>query len=67
MNQQNRRTPGKNSTTGYLGVSKTGSGKYRAELSLKKKRVHIGSFDTPEIAYAAYVDAKRQLHMGNTL
>lgn len=65
-NAQNIRRPRKNNRCGFLGVVRSGS-KYRAQVCLKGKNVHLGSFDTPERASAAYVAAKRQFHQGSTI
>jgi hypothetical protein len=60
-NSRNSVTP-KNSTTNFKGVSKQGS-KYRAYVSVNRRQIHLGRFDTAEEAYAAYVTAARQ-HFG---
>lgn len=67
-NMENQRSPRSDNTTGFLGVTteKT-TGKLRASIMVKGKRKHLGLFETPELAHAAYVSAKRQLHAGNTL
>lgn len=43
----------KNSKTGIKGVSLTRTGKYRAYLTIKRKQIHLGLFDTPEEAAQA--------------
>ena len=43
------------------GVSKTSSGKFRAQIQLGGKTRYIGTFDTPEQASAAYVSVKKDL------
>jgi hypothetical protein len=43
------------------------AGKFCARLSLGGERLFLGHFDTAELAYAAYLSAKRRLHAGNTL
>lgn len=65
-NIQNQRKPSKRSTTGVLGVHMH-QGKFRAALTVDRKRIHIGMYETKEAAYAAYLDAKRRLHPGCTL
>jgi hypothetical protein len=47
------------SATGYRGVSKKRSGKYRASMELNGKHVHLGTFNTPEEASLAYQAAVR--------
>jgi hypothetical protein len=69
VNCQNRRSPSKSSSTGYLGVTATGSKSkpFRAQLTVAGRNVYVGVFDTPEAAHAAYVERKRQVHEGCTL
>jgi len=50
-----------NSSTGYTGVYKE-SNKYRAVISINKKSVHIGMFDTPEEAALAYNKVSKELY-----
>jgi hypothetical protein len=66
FNMQNKRKPHKNSSTGYLGVS-VQDGKFRARIRVDGKNRCLGLHGTAEDAYAAYVEAKRRLHEGNTL
>lgn len=61
QNQQNRRSPYKNNTTGKLGVCKIGP-KFEARISIERTVVRIGMYDTVEEAHAAYVKVKRELH-----
>lgn len=65
-NSENRRIPSKRSSTGVLGVIKHGD-RFRVRLTVNKKGVHIGVFDSAELAYEAYLVAKRQYHSGCTL
>ena len=53
-----------NNTSGYTGVSKLKSGRYRANIKFKCKQYHLGVFDTPEEASAAYKAAKKKLYDG---
>jgi len=66
INAQNQRSAHKNSQTGLLGVNRIGK-RYMARLALNGNRLYLGTHDTPEAAYTAYLDAKRILHPGNTL
>jgi hypothetical protein len=66
INAQNLRSPRKDNTTGFLGVQMC-FGKFKAVIRVKPKRYDLGVFSTPEEAYAAYLNAKRMLHEGNTL
>ena len=42
-------------------------GKYKAQITLNKKNIHIGRYDTEQEAHQAYVKAKREMHEGATL
>ena len=46
-------SPHKNSKIGLMGVQKHGE-RYRARTNYKRKRIHIGVFDTAELAHEAY-------------
>lgn len=63
INAQNRHRPQKNNKTGVLGVSQM-NGRFRASITLKRTKKFLGMFDTAEEAYAAYVKAKRSIHIG---
>lgn len=65
-NMQNRRGPTVRNRLGLAGVSQEGA-RFRAKLVVDGATTHLGMFDTPEAASAAYVAAKRRLHAGNTL
>jgi hypothetical protein len=68
LNGQNqRRAPSNNRSCGLLGVSPTASGRWRSGIFVNKRRIHLGCFDTAEVAHQAYIAAKRRLHAGNTL
>lgn len=54
QNQQNKR--GKIGRVLPKGV-KPNRKRFSARVSLNKKVMHLGTFDTPELAHAAYVDA----------
>lgn len=68
-NLQNQRKPtSQNKSTRILGVYPSRTGKrFVAAISVNNKKIHIGTFDTADEAYSAYVAAKRQLHEGNML
>lgn len=67
INAQNLKTAQKNSKTGLLGVSPVKGGRYQAAITVNGKPRHLGFYDSPEVAHAAYVAAKRLHHEGNTL
>jgi hypothetical protein len=68
-NQQNRRrAPASNKSTGVLGVYfDKDRGKYQAGLFVDGKRKSLGRFDSLDDASAAHLSAKRDLHNGCTL
>jgi len=67
VNAQNQRKPQKGNKSGFLGVSAHRS-KFRAFIRVNGGApMRIGTFDTPEEAHQAYVEAKRRLHPGCTL
>lgn len=66
-NMQNMRKAQKNSKSGFLGVYKCGK-KWKALIAPpKQKQICIGIYDTPELAHAAYIQKKRELHLFGTL
>ncbi len=68
INQHNRKTAHRNSTTGLLGVGlNKRTGKFSAAIYVSGERIHLGTFPTGDEASAAYLSAKRKLHAGNTL
>ena len=61
-NQQNRPV-NRNNKSGFKGVyACTRSGRWIAKIMVNRKAVHIGRFDTPELAHAAYLAAAEKLH-----
>ncbi len=68
VNRQNLRHPPKHNLLGVLGVSaSTTKKRYQAKIQLNGVKHHIGTFDTIEEASAAYVAAKRAIHIGCTI
>ncbi len=63
-NCRNSRTPRTN-TSGLKGVSASGcaNGRWRARIKISGREHHLGTFDTPEEAHAAYAAAARE-HFG---
>lgn len=52
----------KNSTTGIKGVAKTRNGKYRAHITVRRKQIHLGIFETKEEAKYARAEAEKQYY-----
>lgn len=67
VNMQNMRKSRKSSTSGVLGVFHRPSGRWGAKIQLYGKPIAIGTFDTKEEAYQAYVAKKREIHEGCTI
>ena len=65
-NSQNKsRAQANNRSCGLLGVTwNKQHQRWQAKLMANKVRYHVGSFDTPEEAHAAYMAAKARLHIG---
>lgn len=66
INNENIRKPRAHNVLGIQGVKRKGS-RFLARISVGGTSVHIGSYKTSEEASAAYVEAKRRVHFGNTL
>lgn len=68
-NSENQRSArSDNKASGLLGVVyNRPKNNWRAKIQVKGRSIHIGLFNTPEEAHAAYVAAKRRLHVGCTL
>lgn len=67
INAQNRHKASSLSSTGLLGVYMN-RGAPRARITIHGgRRIDLGRFETPELAHAAYIEAKRKFHEGNTL
>jgi hypothetical protein len=61
--QQRNQKARKNNKSGYKGVHfNKRTGKWIAQIRINWKRIHLGSFDTPELAYDAYCKAAMELH-----
>lgn len=65
-NMQNQRRAPANNRAGFLGVKVRPSG-FEARIKRGGVSQYLGIFRSPEAAHAAYVEAKRRLHKGNTL
>jgi hypothetical protein len=68
-NSQNRHRASTRSKSGYLGVGQPTKtpGVWTAKIKVGSVVRHIGSFDSPELAHAAYLEAKRELHPFGTI
>lgn len=67
LNAQNQRSGSRPNSTGFIGVhvSRCSDKKrYRAKIQFNGAQIHLGGYPTPELAYEAYVNAKRKLHEG---
>lgn len=64
-NNQNRRAHSRNAS-GLLGVYES-KGRWQAKIQSGRSKFYLGTFDTPRLAHAAYLAAKRELHPGCTL
>ena len=53
-------------TNGFLGVMRSRK-QWEARILVDGKRRYLGQFDTPELAHAAYLEAKRLHHVGCTI
>jgi hypothetical protein len=57
------RDKNKNNTTGFKGVTcDKGRGKFRAQIRVNGKHVHLGWFDDPRKAAVAYDSGVRKYH-----
>lgn len=60
VNQQNQRKAQRGNVVGLLGVSAKRK-KFSARIHLNGKTILLGVHDTPEMAHAAYLKAKREI------
>ena len=63
INGQNQSRPTAANRVGLLGVGKR-RGRYRAQINVGDSYIHLGTFDSADDAHAAYLKAKRSLHVG---
>lgn len=61
-NSHNVHVPHAQNKTGFLGVWRMASGKFRAEIRAAGVRHKVGIFETAEAAHEAYLEKKRELH-----
>ena len=68
INMQNQRRATIDSHTGILGVCWDKSkGKFKAQIGIGDKTIYLGYFIDAERAHAAYLTAKRDMHIGGTI
>lgn len=66
--QAKNRRKFKNNTTGYMGVNKTAGGRYKARFDWLKQRYNVsGTFETPEEAFSARVEALQAFELDEQL
>jgi hypothetical protein len=61
QNNQNRKTQANHLSSPYKGVKPNGRN-WMASIRANGMQHYLGTFDTPEAAHAAYVEAARRLH-----
>lgn len=62
-NQNRRKSQSSNRSSTLIGATfEINMKKWKAQISVNKKRIHLGYFESAEQAHAAYVAAKRLLH-----
>ena len=66
INSQNRRTPGRETASGLLGVQRNHGG-WQALIQTEEGRISLGTYKSKEEAYSAYLTAKRVHHEGCTI
>lgn len=66
LNLENQRAARSDNTTGLLGVSVNHRG-FSARIWVGGRCVHLGTFQTADLAHQAYLSAKRELHAGCTI
>lgn len=66
INAQNQVRAHANNKTGILGVHRHYH-RFQASITFRGRKFYLGTFDTTDAAYTAYLSAKRRLHEGNTL
>lgn len=67
VNHENLRRARSDNAHGFLGVSPFKGKWWKARITVNGKWQHLGTFRTPEEAHAAYLEAKRRLHVGCTI
>lgn len=65
-NRENQTVVKTGNRTGFLGVYPR-NGRFVAQIQTNRRNRYIGTFDTAELAHAAYVEQKRIIHPMGTL
>lgn len=66
QNNENQRAAQVKNKSGYFGVVCRGN-KWVSTINHRNKQIYLGTFENPESAHRAYVEAKRKIHKGATL
>lgn len=66
-NSENQRPHGRGSISGILGVYSAPGGRWIARIRSGKTLTNLGTYSTIPAASAAYIEAKRRLHVGCTI
>ena len=61
VNQRCRRKPTCRNRAGFIGVSRK-RGRWMAALTVNKRQIYLGYFDSPEAAHEAYLKGKAAFH-----
>jgi hypothetical protein len=62
QNAQNSRKP-LNNSSGFKGVSfHKNTGRWQCRIRVNNKEIHLGLYDTPELAHSAYCHASKKYH-----
>lgn len=64
INYENLHKARCHNSTGLLGVRRTRFNTFNARIVVNGIQHNLGNFDTPELAHAIYIDAKRRVHPG---
>lgn len=67
FNVQNQRRAQASNALGILGVYQNQRGGYCAKIRANGRNIHLGTFESAELAHAQYLAAKRDLHPGCTI
>lgn len=67
-NNENQIRPRRDNTSGYLGVCwAEEKGRWKAQIQTDRKNKCLGYFEDPAVAHQAYLQAKRERHLGCTI